>query len=742
MEELTGCIDHIIYSNQDNGYTVFVIISGTEEITCVGSLHAVSPGENLKLKGEWTKHPIYGEQFKFESYEVVEPTDIEAIARYLGSGAVKGVGAALAGRIVDMFGEDTFRVLAEEPELLSRVKGISARKAQEIAAAVIEKQDLRKVMLFMQKYGISNSLAMKIYGFYGPDTYSVLEENPYRMAEDIEGIGFKIADEIAAKVGIHVDSDFRIRSGIVYTLSSAVADGHAYLPMEELKERAAELLSVNPENVELQIENLSMDRKIIIRTVGDEIRVWGKRLYYMELDCARKLADLNVPILNDNEALIDTLTAIAKREDIEADEIQLLAAANAVKYGISIITGGPGTGKTTTINLILKYFEYENADVCLAAPTGRAAKRMTETTGYEASTIQRMLGLGRNADSASGYGYDRNEDNPLEADVIVIDEMSMVDLPLMNALLRAIIPGTRLILVGDVNQLPSVGPGSVLRDIIESGCFKTVCLKKIYRQDEESDIIVNAHKVNSGEVPDIRKKSRDFFFLEREDVNVLLKHMVLLISEKLPKYVDARPFDIQVLTPMRKGSLGVESLNPILQKHLNPGKPGKKECTAFGVTFREGDKVMQIRNNYQLEWEVRGKYGIVYDKGLGVFNGDMGVITTINDFSETVEVAYEENHTVVYPYSMLEELELAYAVTIHKSQGSEYPAVVIPLMSGPKMLLTRNLLYTALTRARKTVVILGRNDVFEEMIANGDVRKRYTGLKEAICDMYSEENEN
>lgn len=735
MEELTGYIEHIIFSNSENGYTVFVLTTDTEEITCVGNLHAVSEGEHLRIKGERVTHQIYGEQIKIASYDIVEPTDEEAILKYLSQGAVKGVGAALAKRIVDMFGEDSLRVIEEEPELLVSVKGISNRKAQEIASCILEKRDLRRIMMFAATFGISNNLAIKIYSKYGAEAVSIIEENPYRLAEEIDGVGFKTADEIAMKLGLNIDSDYRCASGVIYTLGTAVADGHTYLPMDELIGRSAKLLEVPDDNIRLITENLSMDRKIIIRTVDDEVRVYSKRFYYMELDVARKLIDLSIPAMHDDGTVEAVLKMIAKREDIDTDEVQLEAAKNAILNGISVITGGPGTGKTTTINLILKYFEFENADIFLAAPTGRAAKRMTEATGYEASTIQRLLGLGKNGTLVGGFAYEKNEDNPLEADAIVIDEMSMVDLPLMNALLHAIVPGTRLIMVGDVNQLPSVGPGRVLKDIIESGKFYTSRLNRIYRQESESDIVTNAHLVNAGRMPDLKKKSNDFFFLEREDVNVILKHMVQLITEKLPPYVGANPFELQVLTPMRKGPLGAKTLNPILQKFLNPAADSKKEYTTADGVFREGDKVMQIKNNYQLEWEVCGNYGIAYDRGLGVFNGDVGVIQSINEYSETVEVLFEENHLVRYPYALLDELELAYAVTIHKSQGSEYPAIIIPLLSGPAMLMNRNLLYTAITRAKKSVVLLGKSEVFKQMVENKEAKSRYSGLKDALEEM-------
>lgn len=735
MEELNGYIEQIIFNNPENGYTVFVLSTDTEEITCVGSFAALSEGECVALKGERVVHPVYGEQIKVNSLEVKEPTDSEAVLRYLSSGAVKGVGEALAKRIVKMFGDDTFRVIEEEPELLVKVKGISERKAREIAEQVVEKQDLRKIMIFLQGFGISNNLAMKIYAHYGNLTISILNENPYKLAEDIDGVGFKTADEIAINSGLLIDPEYRIKSGILYTISMSYQEGHIYLPMDELIERSKELLDADRDHLKLSIENLSIENKLIIKTINDETRVYSKKMYYLELDSARRLIDLKGLAAID-KGIDETLLKIAKAEGMEIDSVQLNAAKDAIINCVSVITGGPGTGKTTTINLILKYFEYENNDIFLTAPTGRAAKRMTETTGYEASTIQRLLGFGKNTDR-EGFGFEKNESNPLEADAVVVDEMSMVDLPTFNALLKAIMPGTRLIMVGDVNQLPSVGPGAVLSDIIGSGCFKTTVLNRIYRQDEQSDIIVNAHMINEGKIPDIKKKSNDFFFLEREDINVTLKHMVMLITQKLPPYVDATSFDIQVLTPMRKGVVGANALNPILQQYLNPPSKDKAEKEVDGVIFREGDKVMQIKNNYQLEWEIKGKYGIAYDSGVGVFNGDMGIIKSINTFREIVEVRFDDGRSVDYPFSCLDELEMAYAVTIHKSQGSEYPAVIIPLLSGHKLLMNRNLLYTGLTRAKKTAVFLGKREIFEQMVNNTEARKRYSGLIDALKEIDS-----
>ncbi len=734
MEIISGYIEHIIYSNKDNGYTVFELTTDTDEITCVGALHAISEGENVKLSGEYVTHPVYGRQFSFSQYEICAAEDESDVLRYLSSGAVKGIGPSLAKKIVDAFGSDTFRVMEEEPEMLSKIKGISLRKAQEIGAYVIERQDVRKVMVFLQKFGISNNLANKIYKKYGNEVYKIMEENPYRLAEDIEGVGFRTADEIAREAGIDRGSVYRVRSGILYTLSLAVSEGNIYVPKEELVDKAAEFLETEREYIDSETDNLGMEKKIVIKKKNDEIRVYHAALYYMEASCARMLLDLDITVDPATDRIRDTVRRL-EDPDIPLEDKQIDAITAAASCGVCVITGGPGTGKTTIINVLIEYLKHAGNDFVLAAPTGRAAKRMTEATGYESSTIQRLLGLSPDGIGSGMYSYEYNEDNPLDVDAIIIDEMSMVDLPLFKALLSAIVPGTRLIMVGDTNQLPSVGPGSVLKDIIASECFKVVRLDRIFRQSEASDIIVNAHKINAGTVPALDNKSRDFFMLRRNEVDRILNNIVVLVNEKLPKYVNAKPFDIQVLTPMRKGPLGVENLNPVLQKYINPGSAAKCEKQFGGVLFREGDKVMQIRNNYQLEWEVTGKYGIVADKGTGIFNGDMGIVESIDNLSETMEVIYEENHRVRYPFANLDELELAYAVTIHKSQGSEYPAVVLPLLSGPKQLFNRNLLYTAVTRAKYCVTIVGSEETVISMVKNADEMKRYTSLDEVIKEI-------
>ena len=742
MEEtIEGYVDHIIFQNRDNGYTVACLVSQGEEITCVGNFRFLSEGETIRARGTYTRHPSYGRQFSVDSYEYVIPQDSLAMERYLGSGAIKGIGAALAARIVRKFGDDTLRIIEEEPERLAEVKGISERKAREIADQVEEKADMRKAMMFLQQYGITQTLGMKIYRQYGQEMYGVLKENPYKMAEDIPGVGFKIADEIAARIGIHTDSDYRIRSGILYILLQASGEGHVYLPKEVLLKRARDLLGVEQEYMEKHLMDLSIERKIVIREIKREgapvqTAVYAASYYQVELHVAQMLHALNLQDTVKEDVLEEKIERIQRGTGVELDEKQKEAVREAVKNGLLIITGGPGTGKTTTINAIIRYFEMEDLDICLAAPTGRAAKRMTETTGYEAKTIHRLLELSGGPEQAQeNVRFERNAQNPLEADVIIIDEMSMVDIFLMHALLSAVVSGTRLILVGDVNQLPSVGPGSVLKDIISSGCFPVVELVKIFRQASQSDIVVNAHKINQGIPVVLDNKSRDFFFLKRYDANVIISIVITLIQKKLPKYVEASPYEIQVLTPMRKGLLGVERLNSILQQYLNPPEREKKEKEHGQGVFREGDKVMQIKNNYQLEWEIRGNYGIPVEKGVGVFNGDNGIIREINSFAEMMTVEFDEKRFVEYSFKQLDELELAYAITIHKAQGSEYPAVVIPLLQGPRMLMNRNLLYTAVTRARKCVTLVGDEKTFYDMENNRMEQDRYTALDVRIKEI-------
>ena len=733
LETVTGYVGHIVFRNEENGYTVFHLENDDGEVTCVGNFNFISEGELMELTGEYVNHNVYGTQLKVASHVVKEPEDVVSIERYLGSGAIKGIGAALAARIVRRFKEDTFRIIEEEPERLAEIKGISERKAREIAEQVEGKKDIRKAMIYLQKFGISTKLAAKIYQYYGMRVYKVLEENPYQLADNIEGVGFKTADEIASRIGIHTDSDYRIKSGLFYTLQQAVGEGHIYLPQDVLMRRAGALLEVEIQDIEKHVMDLCIEKKTVLKECDGEIRIYPAHYYYMELNTAKMLHDLNIDCDMPEDLMERRLKQVENTEQIELDAMQHRAVIESIKHGLLILTGGPGTGKTTTINTMIRFFESEGMSILLAAPTGRAAKRMTEAAGYEAQTIHRLLEVNVNPEETDNVGgFMRNRQNPLDADVVIIDEMSMVDLPLMHALLSAVVPGTRLILVGDVDQLPSVGPGSVLRDIIASGCFPVVTLTRIFRQAGESDIVVNAHKINAGEPVVLDNKSRDFFFLKRQDADTIIGVAIMLIQKKLPRYVNAQPGEIQVMTPTRKGLLGVERLNAILQHYLNPESPDKAEQEINGRLFREGDKVMQIKNNYQLEWEVTTKFGLAVDKGTGVFNGDMGVITEINKYTETIEVEFDESRKVKYGFDMTEELELAYAITVHKSQGSEYPAVIIPLLPGPRLLYNRNLLYTAVTRAKKCLTIIGSDTVFQEMIQNKNEQARYTSLAERI----------
>ena len=745
--QIKGYVEKIIYTNSDNGHTILDVSLTSDEIkrlqaecpdyaddideemVCVGTLHLINAGEYVAFNGDFTVHQTYGLQFKVTSYEESRPEDMDSIERYLGSGAIKGVGPALAARIVRHFKMDTFRVIEENPEELSQVKGISNRMAMEIADQVAEKKGMRNAMLFLGKLGIGMNLAVKIYKEYGEKVYEIIENNPYKLADDMEGVGFKIADEIARNSGMELDSPFRIKSGILYALSAAVSAGHTYYPMDALIEEAGRLLGVFIAKPEEMLTDLMIDRKVMVRDVNGIKAVYLYSVYHTELAIAHRLFALKFEDMPDEKAFDKDLHSIEKEENITLESMQREAVRASAGSGIVVITGGPGTGKTTTINTIIRYFERKGMDIMLAAPTGRAAKRMTEATGHEAQTIHRMLELsGILSDEISNASFERNETNPLETDVVIIDEMSMVDIFLMNSLLKAIADGTRLILVGDANELPSVGPGNVLKDIIASGCFNTVRLAKIFRQEEAGDIVVNAHKINEGELFEIGPSSRDFPFIRRTDANAIINALVTLVKVKLPAYTDCSPNDVQVLTPTRKGSLGVERLNTVLQQYLNPPSNSKVEKEIGSIIFREGDKVMQIKNNYKIPWEVRGRNGIPIETGMGVFNGDRGLVDNINLYLSEMTVRFDEERYVTYTFKETDELEHAYAVTVHKSQGSEYPAVVLPLLDGPRMLMNRNILYTAVTRARKCICIVGSEQTFYNMISNENEQKRFSSL--------------
>ena len=745
METLKGYVTEVIYASPTTGYRVLKFQIDDKEETIVGTMPTVSEGAMLEVSGEWTVHKIYDRQFKVTSYREMEPEDMESMIRYLGSGVIKGIGPTLAKRIVDEFGMDAFNVIEREPERLSRIKGITLKKAREIGVTMHEKRGYRDAMIFLQKYGIGNALAIKIYSFYEDRVYKLIEENPYKLAEDINGVGFKTADEIAAKVGIRKDSDYRIRSGILYTLALATGQGNMYLPKSALMSKTAEILGVSEEMTQPHLLNLSTERKLIIRhssSKDEEPMIYAANNFYAEKTAAGILRSVTQQAYDESKDLNSIkrdVFEITQKSGIELDGLQLEAVLSAIKNGVCIITGGPGTGKTTTINTLIHYFESQGNDIALAAPTGRAAKRMTEATGYESKTIHRLLELsGALEDDSHGANFTRNESNPIEADVIIVDEMSMVDVFLFLALLKAIMPGTRLIMVGDADQLPSVGPGQVLRDLIESECFPVTKLKRIYRQEGSGDIVLNAHRINNGETINYDNKSNDFFFLKRDDATRIQANIVELITDMLPSYVKAKPFDIQVLTPTRKGMLGVEGLNRFLQDKLNPADGRKKEVLYRETVFRQGDKVMQIKNNYKAEWEVLGLHNIPIDSGTGVFNGDMGRIKEINEGFGSLTVEFDDKRVVDYSFSDLDELELAYAITVHKSQGSEYAAVVMPIMHGPRQLMNRNLLYTGVTRAKQCLVMLGSPEAANEMINNNYENRRFSGLKDRIIEIFSE----
>lgn len=763
MDRISGYIDKIVYRNEENGYTVLET-SGTEAVTMVGIMPYVSVGEYITAEGTRKEHPVYGEQLSVETFEITMPENAAAAEMYLASGAVKGIGAQLAARIVRRFGDDTMRILEEEPERLAEIRGISEKKAIEIGSQISEKRDLRQAMMFLQQYGITRNLAVRIYQAYGPALYGVVRENPYRLAEDVQGVGFKTCDDLAKKIGIRPDSDFRVRSAILYVLQEALGEGHVFLPKKILTRRTLALLGEEAGDPEKQLSDMVIERKLVIRPMPPEeapretpderdleayyqeslepeeerLAVYASRQFLTELSVARMLTDLaEVRYEEAPSRIAAKLARLSEELEISLDPQQEEAVETAVRSGLMILTGGPGTGKTTTIRTMISYFEDDGLEVLLAAPTGRAAKRMTEAAGREAKTIHRLLEVTGGPEEASVHLFGRNEENPLEADVIILDEMSMVDMFLMSALLKAVPAGTRLILVGDADQLPSVGPGNVLGDMIASGAFPVVRLRKIFRQEEAGDIVTNAHRIRDGLEVDLTRRSRDFLFIRRPDAQSITGACLTLLREKLPPYVKAGERDIQILTPMRKGPLGVEQLNRVLQQSLNPPSPDKKERQSGETVFREGDKVMQIRNNYQMAWEVRGRYGVPVDAGMGVFNGDTGVIKEINPFTEELTVEFDDRREVTYAFKQLEELELAYAVTIHKAQGSEYPAVIVPLLSGPRMLMNRNLLYTAVTRARRCVCLVGLPETFYSMAANTTVQKRFTGLAQRIREMHA-----
>lgn len=740
MEQIEGIVENIIYQNKDTGYTVLELSTGKELLTSVGSFNSISVGENICVKGEYVNHPLYGKQLKAISFKASIPNDIVSLERYLSSGAIKGVGPSIAHKIIQTFKDDTKRVIEEEPELLSKIKGISGKKAQDIAYQFEEKRDLRDAMIFLSQYGINGTLAVKLYKVYEDEIYYIIKQNPYKLSEDVRGIGFKTADEIARKVGIEKDSEFRIKSAVEYILYLNAEKGNTYMKVMDLFNETKFLLDIEIENdyFETLLSNMVIDRRIKIEHSTD---VYLNYYYKVEAEVAKRLLSINASVadLNYEKSTAEDFEKFFKEKNILLDEMQLLFIKKSIENGVSILTGGPGTGKTTTINGIIQFFGAKNLKISLAAPTGRAAKRMSEATGYEAKTIHRLLevnGVVNDKDASSHGEFLRNEENPLETDVVIVDEMSMVDISLFNSLLKAIPLNCRLVMVGDIDQLPSVGPGNVLHDIIASERFSTVKLEKIFRQAMESDIVKNAHKVNNGEKIKLDNKSSDFFFIEESDAMHITARIWRLLSQKLPKYVDAKTSDIQVITPMKKGNLGTYKLNEDLQRALNPKAINKKEYELpNGKILREHDKVMQNKNDYKLDWIIKGMYDIPIETGKGVFNGDIGEVIEIDKLNKKVEVLYDENRYVKYDFTDLDEIELAYAITIHKSQGSEYPAIVIPILDVPRLLSNRNLLYTAITRAKKCVVIVGSEKALNYMIQNKNEVRRQTGLCEKLINI-------
>ncbi|MCL1882337.1 MAG: ATP-dependent RecD-like DNA helicase [Defluviitaleaceae bacterium] len=737
QEILDGMIESVIFHNEENGYTVFslrpseiTVNMDEEDITCTGYLSNPLEGENIKVVGAWVENPKYGKQFSVTRAERVKPTTVEGIEKYLASGVIKGIGAKTAKNIVARFGEDAFDIIENSPEKLSRIRGISLKKALQMSESFHAQHDQRRVMLFLQEHGISPAASMKIYKQYKDEAIETVRQNPYRLADDIDGIGFKTADAIAFRMGISRDAPERVSAGVRFCLWEATGEGHTYMPTSALLRQASELLYCPQNMVENELARMQMERHIIREKIEgeDEPLVFVSALYYAELKVARKLAALNAAF-SSPPASIENLS-----HGLTLSDSQHEAVISAVTKGVFILTGGPGTGKTTVINIIIGLLEQKGLSVILAAPTGRAAKRMSEATGREAKTIHRLLEVSFISEDSRRQVFKKNEEDPLETDVLIVDESSMIDILLMKSLLDAVAEGTRLILVGDIDQLPSVGAGNVLKDLIASDCLPVARLTEIFRQAAESAIITNAHKINKGEYPAINDKEKDFFFVRRQTPEDVTHTILDLILNRLPAYKNFDSLhDIQVLTPMRKSTLGVTHLNNVLQAKLNPPSQKKREREYGSVIFREGDKVMQIRNNYDATWEIFEK-NYRTDFGEGVFNGDMGTIHSISD--EELCVLFDDNRRVNYTFSQLDELELAYAVTVHKSQGSEYRVIIIPVFGGPMMLLTRNLLYTAVTRARELAVLVGIPETMHRMVDNNRITNRYTALARRLRDMH------
>ena len=728
--ELTGTVKAIIYRSEDTGFTVLELTNEAgEDMTAIGEMPLAGVGERVELTGQWTEHKTYGRQFRAETCKTLAPATLTALKNYLASGLIKGVGESTAQAIVQTFGMETLDVLEKEPARLAEVPGIGQIRAQTIGASYGAQLGLRDIMLGLQKYGVTIGQAMKLYKIYGELCLAKIEENPYRLIDDVEGIGFKTADAIARNGGVEPDAPYRLRAGLKYTLQWARQEGHTYLPREKLVEVAAGLLQAEIAPVERTLTELLLEGQLIQEQLPGEDGIFLPGMFRTEQDCALRLLRLQGQSALDNP-FFRPKAQIARLEqqlDITLAPAQRQAVELALKAGALVITGGPGTGKTTILRFVITLLEEMGTEYALCAPTGRAAKRMGEATGRDASTIHRLLEY-----SYGEGGFGRNAENTLLADVVIVDEMSMVDVPLMAALLRALAPGTRLIMVGDSDQLPSVGPGNVLRDMVDSGQIPVVRLTEIFRQSGRSAIVTNAHRINEGQMP-ILEGLEDFGFEPMEEQETVIRRLIALNSGKAAKLGAQEPLqDIQVLAPMKKGPLGVYNLNKRWQEALNPPAHKKKERKYGDVVFREGDKVMQIKNDYRLAW-TRSLPHQPPEMGEGVYNGDLGTIMSIDLYEQTLEVLFDDGRSAVYAFSMLEELELAYCISIHKSQGSEFPIVLLPLLGGPPMLLNRNLLYTAVTRARHMVCILGRQSCIQQMVRNNQVKRRYSGLARFLC---------
>lgn len=738
MEILDGLVEAVIFKSEDTGYVVAKITANKEVNTIVGTMPLIKEGQQIEVKGEWIKHKQFGRQFNVEEYKEVLPTSTKEIEKYLSTGIIHGIGPVTAKKIVKAFGEETLNILDNNIEMLKEVEGIGEKKYNIIYQSYLETKELKDIIMFFQKHGVTINQCLKIYKKFGGDAQNIVSENPYILSDEISGIGFLTSDRIAKSLGVEPISDFRIQSGIKYVLNSFSGLGNTYMPKDKLINEAQRVLSVDKELIEVNIYNSVLEGKIKIEKINEIEAVYSLPYYFCELGVTNKIITLSIENFQTiNSDITFEISSFERKNNIVFADSQKEAILGAFENGIEIITGGPGTGKTTIIKCIIEIYENNGMKVLLAAPTGRAAKRMTESTGREAKTIHRLLEMGVSDNENSFFG--RGEGEPLEGDVIIVDEASMIDIMLMNSLLKAIKLGTRLIIVGDADQLPSVGPGNVLRDLIDSEFIKVVRLKDIFRQGKESMIITNAHRINNGELPYLNKKGGDFFFDNRESNEEILETILDLVNRRLPLFNSKwnKIRDFQVLSPTKKGILGINNLNNELQSILNPPSKDKKERKFKDSVFREGDKVMQTKNNYSLKWNRINGYGD--NEGVGIFNGDMGFIESISEENRTVTVVFDDERRIVYDNLYVEELELAYAITIHKSQGSEFKVIITPAFMGSAFLMNRNILYTGITRAKELVVVVGNQRALKYMVDNTNSMERYSSLKERILDIISDD---